>query len=761
MAGEFEVGSVTAKVTADLTQFKAGMAEAKEEAGAGGLGGAIGGLREGIASFADTAAIALAGVGLGIGEVLHEAVNTAAQFEQTQTSFGTLLGSEQKAADLMKQIMQFEQNTPFDIGTLTDATKALLSYGVTQKEIIPHLKEFTDMSQGQVFKLNELVSIYGQVNSIQSLNGREVLRLSSIGIPVYQAIADHFNNMGNKATEAGGKISVMTNETVNNAKMSASARQAASDRLAEETTRLGILEQQHGKTQLATEKHDLAVTTLKDHIAEATAKLGTHTVAVGGLGAAAKVTAADVRDMISQHKITSEVFDQVLTEMTSKGGLFFNENIRQMSTFSGIITSVHSQFQYLMLDIMGIDIGAANEVKKGGLFYQMREGAAALLDFLKTNRDSIAQGFAMVINTIMTVFKVMGQFLQPLIEFMATHKQIAMDFLQGIALGFALLLVVLPALLLIAHPMILVVLGIIAAVALLYTAWQTNFYGIRDITSQVVAFVKPIIQGLIDFYMATVPPALNAIATFWRYNGSQIIAIITTAFNIIKNIFIIVFGAIFILVSQILTAISNDWKNHSQAWITLLNGAWNLIKGIFQIALAIIDTILTLFLATITGKWSGTYDTINRDSQMFFDGLHNLWLGFLAVLVSVGNLIYKAIMAPFNNALNDVKNVVGQIKNAIDFTQRHSPSVIDIVQNGVSLVNDALKGLSYNPIISSTNIANNILTPYGGIGSPNTNQSTIQINLPNAIISDQATAAQLGEKIGDAMIQKLKLNIRI
>lgn len=705
---EFVVGSIQAKVTADLSQFQAGMEEAKAESG--GLGNSIGGLKDNIASFADTAAIALAAVGLGIGDLVKQSLNVAANFEQTQTSFGTLLGSEQKAADLMKQLMDFEQHTPFDIQTIANAAKEMLGFGVAQEQVVPVMSKLTDISQGQADKLNELVSVYGQVNSIQALNGRDMLRLQSIGTITYQDIADYLNKMGSAAVDAGGKVTAMTTSVVNNTKMTASARQNATDRLKEETSQLAIDEKQTGKTTAQKEALNQKEMVLKDHISEATQKLGEHSVAIGGVGSQSKIAAKDIADMIKKKEIDMNVFNGTIDMLTSKGGRFYQENIRQMNTFNGIMSSVHSQFQYLALDIMGISIGDGQIVQKGGLFYELKNAAADLLDFLKKNKDNIASGFKQVFETIMAFGSAVGQVLKPLIDYMGQHKQQTIEFLQGLALGFAALIVLIPILLLVAHPMILVLLAIEVAVGLLYVAWSNNFMGIKDIT-------KSVITEAINFFNNYLLPAIAFLSALW----------------------------------------ANYWKENGQ----IIKDQFALIMEIIKFAWDFIYNLLKIGLALLTGNWLQAVVAISDAVDQLASDLSSIFGTIVDMLKNIGGKIISAMVQPFMDAKNQIVGIVKDIQGWLDFTKRHSPSVLDIVKNGVGLVNEALTGINYAPTLNSTQIAGNILPSVSGGNSYSSLNNGLTINLPNAIVSSSATANALGEKIGDAIISKLKLNIRV
>lgn len=853
----FDLGSVVAHIKADLTDFKAGLSEAKSQAD--DFGNKTSEVGTNIKDMTEKAALFTEVLAAGVAEVAKEMIGVASQFEQTQTSFGTLLGSEQKAADLMKEIMQFEQHTPFDITTLTNAAKSLLAFGVSSDQVVPKMKELTDMSQGQAFKLQELVSIYGQVNSIQQLNGREVLRLSSIGIPIYQALEDHFKKMGGAAKDAEGNVTSLGTSTVNNAKMSADARKALTDRLAEEQQKLVILEEQHGKTAIAQQKHDLAVQTLKDHIAEATQKLGSHQVALGGVGGAANLTGEQIKKMIEKGQVSAKDFDQVLSEMTSKGGLFFQENIRQMSTFSGIMSSTRSQIEYAILNIMGIDIGAANEVRKGGLFDTLRNGAAMLLEWI--------------------------QKLQPFLKQLGENKEFQYA-IEGFVIALAALAVILPIVVIAMNPIALAIVGIIIVFTYAFVQirriidewqeiwklhgkaiqagveniidWFENLWkGIVNTFGRIIEFVKQAFRVLGDFFSGGDPtmakgdfPAIvnlekalskvrdtilyvidgfkafgqgvmnvlsivgNAIKILFEiwiapfvliYNWNMfwwnnlIIPLIDLAVAIILRIFYEAQKAIVAVWTAITTWLYNTIFNPLASFISLwatrittfFTVLWNGIKALF---LAVFNYLmnevvmpkLTAMYDFISGIWNAisgftaklwgeisawikshieaAHTGVTTAGNGISTYLHDLWNGLVSFFRGMYDTIKNAIVAPFQWAKDEIEKIGNAIKAAADKINpyhKSSPSLVENVQNGVADIVTAYKTLSDMTFGSPA---------FGGITAGDLNMqnsnpitamhNTIAIDLNGAIIADSQSATSMGEKIGDAIINKLKLNIR-
>lgn len=670
----FDIGAVVAHIKADLSNFTAGIEEAKSEANS--LGENIGNVAGNIRSFAEQAGLFVGAETAAFGLLAKQAIDVAANFEQTQTSFGTLLGSEQKAADLMKQIMEFEQHTPFDISTLTDAAKQLLAMGVSYQDIVPKIKEFTDISQGSSEKLSQMASIYGQINSLQHVNGMEILRLArDIQMPILQELADHYNMVGGAVKQGGVEVNAYGETVTKVSKNNADVLAAANTKLAEQNTQLKILQEEHPKTALQVDKHNAAITKLKDQIAATTTKIGDHTLSLKSYSGQTKVTTADVMEMIKKGQVSVQDFDAVLKEVTSKGGLYFNENIRQMNTFNGIMSSVRSQFQYAVLNMLGIDLGAANEVRKGGLFDTLKTIAADLLDGLHR--------------------------LQPVLKAIGENKTFQLA-IEGMVIAIASLAIIIPVLIVALNPVILIVLAIEAAIVALYMAWNTNFLGIRDITTTVGKYIM-------DFWTNALMPKIKELSAWWHDNWQYI--------------------------------------------ADFLMGIWFVIEGILKVAIALVIAIIRGGIDLLTGNWKDFWKTMGDIVSLGWDGIKNILEGALIMVTNAIALIVQALIKPFQDAWNTISGIMNKIKDAIDFTKRHSPSVIDIIENGVQLANDALGKLAFNTNMTVTN--QSFVPGSGGVIS-----NQITINLDGAIIADSQSAQSMAEKIGDSLINKLKLNIR-
>lgn len=292
--------------------------------------------------------------------------------------------------------------------------------------------------------------------------------------------------------------------------------------------------------------------------------------------------------------------------------------------------------------------------------------------------------------------------LRSFAEWVQNNQGLVITFLKGFAIalaGLAVIGTIAGVIALAMNPLFLFV----AAVTALYMAYETNFLGIRDITNTVVT-------ALLDFFNNYLMPAITVLVNFIRANWNNIV-----------------------LITQ---------------------GTFSVLTGVIQMAWAVISTIFKVALALITGDFGKAWQAIKEGVDMFFGGFTKVLVGIIDYLRGWGGMLVSNLVKPFEDAWNRISDFMKKIRDALDFTKRHSPSVVDIVKTGVNQVNHALEGLNMN-----TNLSPNInSSPLSTSGAINNNQ--IIVSLDGALIGDEAGAVRLAEVVGDNIIRRLNSQVR-
>lgn len=126
----------------------------------------------------------------GLFDIGRNALKAAADWESMQASFKTLLGSADKANKLLADIKATAATTPFTLEGLADASRTLLSFGISAEKIIPTMRMLGDVSGGNSEKLKSLTLAYAQVQSTGRLMGQDLLQMINQGFNPLQIISE-------------------------------------------------------------------------------------------------------------------------------------------------------------------------------------------------------------------------------------------------------------------------------------------------------------------------------------------------------------------------------------------------------------------------------------------------------------------------------------------------------------------------------------------------------------------------------------------
>lgn len=130
--------------------------------------------------------IATAGGGVALG------VKLAAEYEQTEIAFKTMLGSAEAAKAMLADLSDFAAQTPFEMPELAQASKTLLAYQIPAGEILTTLRRLSDVSSATGSSLQELALSYGKAATQGKLLSQDVREFTGRGVPLIKLLAQQF-----------------------------------------------------------------------------------------------------------------------------------------------------------------------------------------------------------------------------------------------------------------------------------------------------------------------------------------------------------------------------------------------------------------------------------------------------------------------------------------------------------------------------------------------------------------------------------------
>ncbi|AFH47787.1 Putative viral A-type inclusion protein [Ignavibacterium album JCM 16511] len=195
--------------------------------------------------------------------ILGTPVQAAIDMEQSIVSFEVLLGSGEKAKQMIGDLREFAAKTPLQLSGLQENAKLLLSFGIEAQNVLPYLKMLGDISGGNAQKMNQLALAFAQMQSTGRLMGQDLLQMINAGFNPLQIIAE----------KTGKSIGELKKEMEDGAISSEMIIQAFKDATSEGGKFYGMLEKQ-------SETLGGKLSTLQDNFQQLQQQIG-GTIAIG------------------------------------------------------------------------------------------------------------------------------------------------------------------------------------------------------------------------------------------------------------------------------------------------------------------------------------------------------------------------------------------------------------------------------------------------------------------------------------------------
>ncbi|MFZ5852300.1 MAG: tape measure protein [Actinomycetota bacterium] len=120
-------------------------------------------------------------------------IKAAADYEQSQIAFETMLGSAQAADAFLGDLRDFAEATPFELPQLLVGARRLMAMGFAAQDIKPMLTAVGDAASGLGIGsegIDRITRALGQMRARGKVSGDELLQLSEAGVPALQYLAD-------------------------------------------------------------------------------------------------------------------------------------------------------------------------------------------------------------------------------------------------------------------------------------------------------------------------------------------------------------------------------------------------------------------------------------------------------------------------------------------------------------------------------------------------------------------------------------------
>ena len=120
----------------------------------------------GLENMSDRVKKSLMGLGMAFSmkQVITEVATVRGEFQKLEVAFNVMLGSADKADNLMAQLIHTAATTPYGLEGVAQGAKQLLAYGMEAEKVNETLIRLGDIAAGLSMPLNDLVYLYGTTN---------------------------------------------------------------------------------------------------------------------------------------------------------------------------------------------------------------------------------------------------------------------------------------------------------------------------------------------------------------------------------------------------------------------------------------------------------------------------------------------------------------------------------------------------------------------------------------------------------------------
>lgn len=184
------------KVMADVKQITSSVEKQGEKIQSqfDGIGKSIGGsMGKYLAMFGGAAALK---------GLLDQMVRVRSEFQKTDVAIRTMLGSKEKADELMNQVREYAKISPLEFGDITKATQMMISFNIEADKVPQYIKAIGDVSMGESDRFNSLSLAFSQMSATGKLMGQDLLQMINAG----------FNPLATISEQTGKSIAQLKDE---------------------------------------------------------------------------------------------------------------------------------------------------------------------------------------------------------------------------------------------------------------------------------------------------------------------------------------------------------------------------------------------------------------------------------------------------------------------------------------------------------------------------------------------------------------------
>lgn len=632
-------------------------------------------------------ATGLGGLAAAVGGAIGFGVKLAADLEQAEIAFGTMLGSADAAKTMIAELQAFAAKTPFEFPEIQKGARNLLAFGVAADEIPNTLRRLGDVSAGVNMPLGELSEIFGKAKVQGRLFMEDINQLTGRGIPIIGELAKQF-----------GVAESEIREMVSEGEVGFEHLNAAFTSMTAEGSKFG------GMMEAQSQSLSGLFSTLKDSVAMSLASIGAEFIKATGLKDIVAGLSDAIGGLTSRIQASQEA-GQTFTQAIV--GLIPPETHQTIAVVAGAITvalipafiAAGKSIVAMTLPLAPFLIAGA---ALGALAYTIYENWEMLRPHLETFQTvAIAVAGAVGGAIVGAKYK------------LAAATLVAKGGLAGLVTTLQAYAVAKWAALAPMLPFIAAGAALAAAAYLIYSNWEPISEFFRVTWTALTEWLTTTWKGIQETAVAV----WTGIGTFFHALWTELTTWLTQTWTSIKESAIAVWGAINVaitaaltmlrgVVTAVMSGVSGIWSSAWQGIRDFGAAVWEGLRERFTNMLNGIRDILGTTMAGIRGVWSAAWQgvsdlagtlwgNIRTRFTTMIEGLRDIALGAVGIGRQVVESIWQGVTGLAGWIASAVANfvrasIIDPIKRALRIG---SPSRV-MVDMGEATVEGFAKGIA-------------------------------------------------------------------
>lgn len=648
-------------------------------------------------------AAGLAGItaaGAGIATMM---VKSASEIEQTSIAFTTLLGSAKKAQDFVAQMKEFAKKTPLETADIAKGAQVMLSFGISAEQVLPNLKMIGDVSLGNKEKFQALSLAFSQVQATGRLMGQDLLQMINQGFNPLQIISE----------KTGKSMAQLKGEMEKGAISAEMVSDAFKTATSEGGRFFGGMESQSKSLQGTFSTLQDIFSQFLGEMAESTGLMNVLKSAVGQLTNFLEKNGDTIKNSIL------DGFNKIKDNIPLIAGIIVGGLTPAFIALASAVIAATAPLLPFIAAGAAIGVLLPIIIEKLGGWSNIMATMQPIIDTVTNAVIGVWNAFVGFIPTLQMVWNLMAEALAPLLPVLSNLFISVWNAIQQLWSAFMNLWNLLAPVLI---PVLQVLGGIL--VGTLYVAFLTVIEVVKIAIEVITGIINAITWAISKYneFIVMLTNFRNQVFTFWQ----GIMAKTTEARQSIGNV------------------IKELWEFIKLIWTTEMN----FIKGFTDTVLGVIKGVFDFWIKIFTGNWSGAWNSMKDTVMGVWDAVKEGTSGALSFISNAVDRI-KSLMDSIKGALSSVGNAVVSAGQNLGKTLGFASGGIVPGPLGAAQLAVVHGGEQFIPAAS-------MRTGQGGMGGG----SGVNITITGNTISSDLDMRDLAMRVGDAVMQNLRSNIK-